>query len=390
MAYNGLAGRWGAGLPGHTTITHIREHRKDLTLSTVTSCNGFLLYCRPGFEKECAAEIREHTAAAGMDGYVKAKQGTGFVVFERYGAGPAHLGCARMAYADLIFARQLISSPLLLTELPAHDRVTPLLESARRFGAPYGAVWLETPDTNEGKALSTFISKFAAPFTKAAADAGLLTRELSAPRLHLFFLTSTSVYLGMSLRDNSAPWPMGIPRLKFPRGAPSRSTLKLEEAWLLFCSDQDSVLAPGMTAVDLGAAPGGWTWQLVKRHFRVVAVDNGVLQPQLLDSGLVEHVRADAFRYRPPRPVDWMVCDVVEQPSRIASLVGRWVAEGWCRHTVFNLKLPMKRRFDEVKRCRDIIEKTLVRAGFPYRLKFKQLYHDREEVTGLLQRSDGK
>ncbi len=27
---------------------------------------------------------------------------------------------------------------------------------------------------------------------------------------------------------------MGIPRLKFPREAPSRSTLKLEEAWHTF------------------------------------------------------------------------------------------------------------------------------------------------------------
>lgn len=382
--------RRAAGPRGFATITHIPKDRKDLTFLTVPGSSGFLLYCRPGFEKECAAEIREQTAAASMDGHIKAKEGSGFVVFRGHdNTAAAQPGHATVAYADLIFARQLISNPLLADGLPATDRITPLLEQARLLGGPYSSVWLETADTNEAKTLNVFTRKFTAPFTRAAESAGLFTPDLSAVRLHLFFLTSTSVYLGTSLPGHAAPWPMGIPRLKFPRGAPSRSTLKLEEALLLFIPEQERFLAPGLTAVDLGAAPGGWTWQLVKRHLRVFAVDNGDLQTELLDSGLVEHVRADAFRYRPPRPVDWMVCDVVEQPSRIASLVSRWVAEGWCGQTIFNLKLPMKKRYDEVKRCRQIIDKTLATAGLSYRLRFKQLYHDREEVTGLLRRFGG-
>ncbi len=108
---------------------------------------------------------------------------------------------------------------------------------------------------------------------------------------------------------------MGIPRLKFPTGAPSRSTLKLEEAFLTFLSERERAdkLKPGMSAVDLGAAPGGWTWQLVKRGLRVAAVDNGPMAEALMASGLVEHCRIDGFRYRPAQPVDWLVCDIVEQ-----------------------------------------------------------------------------
>jgi 23S rRNA (cytidine2498-2'-O)-methyltransferase len=179
---------------------------------------------------------------------------------------------------------------------------------------------------------------------------------------------------------------MGIPRLKFPRAAPSRSTLKLEEAFLTFLQTDDDALTPGMTAVDLGAAPGGWTWQLVRRHLKVMAVDNGPMQADLLESGLVEHLRTDAFRYRPAKPVDWMVCDVVEQPARIAKLVALWLADGWCRRCIFNLKLPMKKRRDEVSRCRDIVSESLSKSGVQYSLRMKQLYHDREEVTGFLQR----
>jgi 23S rRNA (cytidine2498-2'-O)-methyltransferase len=137
-----------------------------------------------------------------------------------------------------------------------------------------------------------------------------------------------------------------------------------------------------MTAVDLGAAPGGWTYQLVRRHIRTTAVDNGPMDAALLDSGLVEHVRADGFRYRPLKPVDWLVCDMVEQPQRIAKLVGEWLAEKRCRRAIFNLKLPMKKRYDMVQDCQRVIDSRLTASGTRCRLAFKQLYHDRAEITG--------
>ena len=83
----------------------------------------------------------------------------------------------------------------------------------------------------------------------------------------------------------------------------------------------------------------------------------------------------------PNVPVDWMVCDMVEQPARIATLVARWLSQGWARHIVFNLKLPMKKRLAEVDRCRAILQKVADETGKPLILSVKQLYHDREEVT---------
>ncbi|MGZ5104450.1 MAG: 23S rRNA (cytidine(2498)-2'-O)-methyltransferase RlmM, partial [Usitatibacter sp.] len=143
-------------------------------------------------------------------------------------------------------------------------------------------------------------------------------------------------------------------------------------------------LAPGMTAVDLGAAPGGWTWQLVHRGLMVVAVDNAAMDPALLETGQVKHRRDDGFHYRPSEPADWMACDMVESPSRIARLAASWVAQEWCGQSIFNLKLPMKKRWEEVERCRAIIDEALGGAG--YYLRMKQLYHDREEVTAYLAR----
>ena len=127
-------------------------------------------------------------------------------------------------------------------------------------------------------------------------------------------------------------------------------------------------------------------WQLAERGLRVTAVDNASLRGGVRSDPLVDHVQTDGLKYRPRRPVDWMVCDIVEKPSRIAALVGDWVAEGRCRRTIFNLKLPMKKRYDEVQRCEQRIGEVLQRAHAHFTLRVKQLYHDREEVTAYLAR----
>jgi 23S rRNA (cytidine2498-2'-O)-methyltransferase len=206
-------------------------------------------------------------------------------------------------------------------------------------------------------------------------------RPAKVHRLHAFFPQGDNVYLCSVDPAAAAPWPQGIPRLKFPREAPSRSTLKLEEALLVLldAGERERWLKAGMSAVDLGAAPGGWTWQLIRRSMRVTAVDNGPMAASLLQSGLVTHRREDGFRFQPKKPVDWMVCDMVEQPRRVAELVTRWLSEGWCRRSIFNLKLPMKKRYDETRLCLDLIQAKV--RGRTIALRARQLYHDREEIT---------
>jgi 23S rRNA (cytidine2498-2'-O)-methyltransferase len=87
----------------------------------------------------------------------------------------------------------------------------------------------------------------------------LAKEQTRAPVLHLFLLSGTSGFLGLSYPENNSPLENGIMRLKFPAEAPSRSTLKLEEAFIQFIpkAEWDTRLAPGLNAVDLGACPGG-------------------------------------------------------------------------------------------------------------------------------------
>jgi 23S rRNA (uridine2552-2'-O)-methyltransferase len=60
-------------------------------------------------------------------------------------------------------------------------------------------------------------------------------------------------------------------------GFRSRAVYKLEEL-----DQRDHLLRPGITVVDLGAAPGGWCQYMVKRHggrIRVVALDVLPMEP---------------------------------------------------------------------------------------------------------------
>lgn len=136
-----------------------------------------------------------------------------------------------------------------------------------------------------------------------------------------------------------------------------------------------------MTAVDLGAAPGGWTWQLVQRNCLVTAIDNGPMQDALMRTGMVEHYQTDAFTYAPKKKVDWLVCDMAERPLHVSRLIARWFTKHQCNNAIFNLKLPMKKRLASVQECIELLHQSLDQANIKHQIQAKQLYHDREEIT---------
>jgi len=341
--------------------------------------NGLLCYCRAGFEPELAAELGERASEAGLPGYARTARGDGYVLF----LGDEGLAAA-LPWRSLVFARQSLRLFGELQGLDPCDRITPILDAiaATAPPRPYGTLLVEHPDSDAGKPLSALARSFGNALRPALRRHGLLAAndDPRAPRLHLCFVAGDHALLADSDPAQSAPWPLGVPRLRLHPDAPSRSALKLEEALLTLLDDAQrrERLQPGMTAADLGAAPGGWTWVLARSGLRVIAIDNGPLRQHVLDTGLVEHLRADGFRWQPPRPLDWMVCDMVEQPARVARRMGEWMREGWCRDAIFNLKLPMKKRWLETRRSLEAFE---TEAAVPLALRARQLYHDREEIT---------
>ena len=340
--------------------------------------NGLLCYCRPGFEPELAAELGERAAHAGDAGWARAERNAGFVQFF---SSHGHALAQALPLHALIFARQKLRLLAELRGLDAKDRITPIVAALFEHAA-FGDLIVEHPDSDEARPLAGLARSFGNALRPALRKAGLLTARVDSalPRLHVCFLSGDHALLATGHPRDASPWPSGIPRLRTPPDAPSRSALKLDEALLVLLDPDERArwLQPGMRAADLGAAPGGWTWILARNGLRVTAIDNGPLRAHVLDTGLVEHVRADGFHWSPPKPLDWMVCDMVESPKRVAARMAEWFREGWCRQAIFNLKLPMKKRWDETRDCLALFEQQAQR---PLRVRAKQLYHDREEIT---------
>ncbi|MFC4729653.1 23S rRNA (cytidine(2498)-2'-O)-methyltransferase RlmM [Coralloluteibacterium thermophilus] len=351
----------------------------------MSAVDGLLGYCRAGFEPELAAEYTARAAEAGLGAYAKTERNSGVV--QLLGADGAGLAAA-LPWRDLVFARQSLRLLAELRGLDPRDRLTPLLAALSDRGLCFGDVWVEHPDSEAGRPLSGLARAFGNALRPALRRHGLLApaEDARLPRLHVCLLAGDHALLAVADPKTTSPWPLGIPRLRIHGDAPSRSAAKLEEAITVLLDPDERArrLQAGMYAADLGAAPGGWSWILARRYLRVWAIDNGPLAESAHATGLIEHVRADGFRWQPPQTLEWMVCDMVEQPRRVADRIATWLREGWCRQTIFNLKLPMKKRWDETVLCLDLLRE---RTGMPLDIRARQLYHDREEITVYARRS---
>lgn len=103
-------------------------------------------------------------------------------------------------------------------------------------------------------------------------------------------------------------------------GPPSRAYLKLWEALTRLGARP----GPGDECLDLGASPGGWTFVLASLGARVTAVDKAPLDPRVAAMPGVTQVIDSAFALD-PRPVDWLVCDVIAYPARTLAMLERWL-----------------------------------------------------------------
>src|SRR5690606_11929894 len=248
-----------------------------------------------------------------------------------------------LAPRQLIFPRSGFVVRAEFSDLPETDRITALLALIRPLG-PVAALRCEYADTNEGRSLERFLKRFRGALARAL-EAEKLLGNAQCPTLHLFFHDSRNGVIGLSSPGTASDWENGIPRLRLPAAAPSRSAQKLEEAWLRLMTPAERTfwLRDGRTGADLGAAPGGWTWQLARHGVRMTAVDHGKLAPALL---------------------------------------AEWLAHDGARLARFNLKLPMKQRFATVQALLERLDKALDGRGMTIRAT--QLYYDREEITVLV------
>ncbi|MEN9202197.1 MAG: SAM-dependent methyltransferase [Thermostichus sp. DG_1_6_bins_120] len=187
------------------------------------------------------------------------------------------------------------------------------------------------------------------------------------------------VYIGLShARQNLSNWAGGIHRFRRDPGQISRAEWKLLEAIQVF---QIPTVAGGR-ALDLGAAPGGWTRVLRQHGQEVTAVDPAELDRRLAQDPGIHHYRLSAQAYLDRHPGRF---HLILNDMRMDSRDSARLMVNFAPHLepggagVMTLKLPSHHRLQVLQQALRILQ-----GAFPV-VKARHLFHNRSEVTVYLQ-----
>ena len=327
---------------------------------------GMLLTCQAGFETLLGQELGAARVAV-------AEQGPGWVRVD-----------TEAPTDELAFPHVTLKSAIEIKGESVNGLAQQVAEffltslRGERIDTPWPCVWLGPSEVvGLGRRISTVETAFRELLKKKLSRVGKLAMD-ERPRgvglargLFVFFTD-----FGRAFVTREA-WCHGQRRMADDDLAPSRSYLKVEEAYVVLGYEPQEA----QIVCDLGAAPGGWSYSAAKRGARVVAIDNGPLKGGALDHPRIEHRREDAFRFNPESDTrfDWLLCDLVEEPHHVLQhIVAPWLERRWCRWFVINLKFG---RVDPIALLGELRSSSsplvVARAQFTVR----HLYHDREEFT---------
>lgn len=122
--------------------------------------------------------------------------------------------------------------------------------------------------------------------------------------------------------ETNSPFPHGQWLFSEDKTAPSRAYLKLWE--MLTRSPLE--LPANSAVVDLGASPGGWTWALRQKKWRVLSVDKAALAEDLMKDPQVQWINKDAFTLKAKDfpEVTAVFSDIICYPQRLLELIENW------------------------------------------------------------------
>lgn len=118
------------------------------------------------------------------------------------------------------------------------------------------------------------------------------------------------------------------------KAAPSRAFAKVIESELRL----GQRIERDQTCVDLGAAPGSWTYVAIQRGAHAIAVDRSPLRDDLMRHPKLHFHQGDAFKFKPEKTVDWLICDIIAAPQRSIDLLLEWLRERRMRRFIVTIK----------------------------------------------------
>ncbi len=301
-----------------------------------------------------------------------------------------------VALAHLIFVRHLApvqttirltntevdleNLAIALAELPTFS----LLERGQRFSVQSRLVQNE----EGGKPRAYSGGKINQMLAAAIAEETGAVEEIKRPEIVVSLIcTRELAYMGISLaRENLSAWPGGMRHFAQTPEQVSRAEFKLLEALEIF-----GVTLPSRgRALDLGAAPGGWTRLLLEAGLHVVAVDPAKLDPRLVRRPNLTHYRGYAETYLEEFSDQHLLFDVITNDMRMdAREAARLLLpmrnnlrrDGFIIST---LKLPHAAvNIDPMRNLREAM--NLLSHHFEI-VQARQLFHNRQEVTVIAAR----
>jgi 23S rRNA (cytidine2498-2'-O)-methyltransferase len=194
-------------------------------------------------------------------------------------------------------------------------------------------------------------------------------------------LDEANCYIGMSPSElNLSSWSGGMVHYKKEDADISRAKYKLMEALDTF----ELNLSDIHSALDLGAAPGGWTSVLLEKKIAVTAVDTGDMDIRLNKYQNYTYIKANASEIElPEQSFDLLTSDVSWNAKNTAVLVNRaskFLKDGG--YAIVTVKLmgdKVRRTIREVKEIYQEIFDVMAT---------KQLFHNRDEITLLLRKRE--
>nr|WP_202113166.1 SAM-dependent methyltransferase [Paenibacillus sp. MMS18-CY102] len=226
----------------------------------------------------------------------------------------------------------------------------------------------------DGCVFASSISEVKHAIDAALRDVGAMPEQQEPQRIVSVYAVKDRLYIGMGTPDElMSDWPGGAIRFHREDGQISRAKFKLVEAERAFGLDYTQY----REALDIGAAPGGWTSLLLERGVSVTAIDPAALHPSIVRHPKLTYLKRNASEVKfKPNSFDLLVCDMSWSPMQMVKLVMELTDALTHGATgIVTIKLMHKKPLQTI---RDVIAK--LESDFIVH-RAKQLFHNREEIT---------
>lgn len=329
-----------------------------------------LLSCKHEYQKILARELA-------LYGFTVRENGNSWFIVEE----DLNALRGKIQLSDLCFSQIMLANPVKISAQSVNSfaaKFEQLFCSAiknRFIESPLAVLFFSSDSAELAHRLTTIEKTWRNRISRKMPRLGKLLRQ-KTPNAFIhregFFVYYSS--LSEAFSANSAF--IGCQRMAMDNNAPSRSYLKIEEAYALLGHQ----VRPGDTVVDLGSAPGGWAYSALKRKAKVIAVDKAKLSTAIKTHPNLYHLKQNAFDFtlNNRRRIDWLFCDIIAQADAVLELLTRWVKGKLCRRFIVNLKFG---KTDPIALLKKIRSPNFGLESNCSLLKTRQLYHDRQEFT---------